>query len=775
MLNRWWALLLLLSGTLSYAAKPIPKAQELFAPYWSSEPGWDTELQLKNNLSSSPLTVTPVLRTASGQEIQLTPVTIPANDSVSVWANEGLLEHSPGLLSQPGSYGSVVFRYTSVATMSLHATAIVMLHGQPIMVPIRAHAEGEEAAKSGSGEAVSTLEGIWWQPRAGLNDVLVISNSSEKKVSGNVSLLDASGKRWNSPVTLGPHQTERLSMTELLQKSELSGSYGGISLQLPPSSVDAVHFMYDEAGKFSALLDMFPRDFNASLRERAGKDAKQWILRAPMLALRSPDPAVGLPAGTVLQPTIFVRNTTSKRISAQIALNWRGPSGGGQAKLPELQLAPFATQQLQIGAMEKLLQIPDNAHWALVSLSTNALPDDVIAMASSRDKTGRYGVEAKFIGGQGGYFAGGEWQIDANHNAIAAITNVGIKATDALLTLHYDGGKQKYELQQTIAPGDQMWVNLAQLVRQRIPDRKGNVLPVDVSTATYDVRDLTSGSHSLIATEVGVGGVYGSQVIPDCAECCGGESPAFDPGLVDLFIGDTDPLVINETNSCNGSVENVTDDFSDWGSDNTGVATLSTGQVYGVAVGSTTGYADGLIIRPSACGCTPAEVQVQLPVNVQTCPSSITLSSTTPFSLQNNFPSLETGIGIVAFMQVNPTSSNWNNTQVTELVETNIDTCPSNVPKCSALGPLTVGTAGNGYGLTWNAQNDIVWDEHIKTDPSSLLNASGVTQTSCTLQCVQTYYCPGSSTALGSFTITYGFDRGTINGTDVTNVTATEQ
>jgi hypothetical protein len=64
----------------AHAQRPTaPKPQEVFAPYWSSEPGWETELQLKNNLRATPLTVTPVLRLAQGEEITLNPVTIPPN------------------------------------------------------------------------------------------------------------------------------------------------------------------------------------------------------------------------------------------------------------------------------------------------------------------------------------------------------------------------------------------------------------------------------------------------------------------------------------------------------------------------------------------------------------------------------------------------------------------------------------------------------------------------------------------------------------------------
>ena len=104
-------------------------------------------------------------------------------------------------------------------------------------------------------------------------------------------------------------------------------------------------------------------------------------MRAPMLALSTPDPALGLSAEKTLQPTIMVRNTTARNVSANGTLSWRSDSGKGQVKLPELQLAPFATKQLQIWAMQKQLGIPADAHWALISLTTNAAPDDLIAIA----------------------------------------------------------------------------------------------------------------------------------------------------------------------------------------------------------------------------------------------------------------------------------------------------------------------------------------------------------------------------------------------------------
>lgn len=130
-------LIFVLFTALAYAAQPVSKRQESYAPYWTSEPGWTTELQLKNNLLKAPLTVTPVLRLASGKEIVLDPTIIPPNTSVSVWLNQRLLAHGSELLSQPGSDGSVVFRYTP-STGNLYATGLLSINGAPISFPVLA-------------------------------------------------------------------------------------------------------------------------------------------------------------------------------------------------------------------------------------------------------------------------------------------------------------------------------------------------------------------------------------------------------------------------------------------------------------------------------------------------------------------------------------------------------------------------------------------------------------------------------------------------------------
>jgi hypothetical protein len=322
----------------------------------------------------------------------------------------------------------------------------------------------------------------------------------------------------------------------------------------------------------------------------------------------------------------MVRNTTGRNISASITLSWRSDTRKGLAKLPELKVAPFVTQQLEVWAMQKQLGIPADAHWALVSVTTNAGPDDLIAIASSRDCTGEYNAETKFVGGGGGRFAGGEWRLDATHNQLAAVTNVGSQPTEALLTLHYDKGVGKYELQQSIAPGEQMWVNLEQLVRARVVDRGGNFLPVDVSAVTYDLQDLTPGGRSLMASDLAVDTASGIAV-PNCPYCCAYySSETFDPFPVDVLIDGFQNVGINGTYGCNNVITTITGDFTTWGSNNSSIAQVTTAKVQGLAVGATTGFARGVVFGPGSCACNLVPVQLQVPITVQV-PTSLKVVS----------------------------------------------------------------------------------------------------------------------------------------------------
>jgi hypothetical protein len=487
---------------------------EQFAPYWTAEPGWRTELQLRNNLAQGDLTVTPVLRSANGDEYPLPPVTIAPNEIKSVDVSDAVTKSAPQL---KGLFGSVVFRYSSSGMRNLYAAVMVYDTGHPIAFHMDAFTQATDY-DSGS------REGIWWLPSATATDYLVLTNKSWQALQAKLSLFDASGKSSVQQIVLQPKTTLRNSVRTLIQKAGLTGSYGGFKIDVPSKvgSLDTAYLLFDEIVGFSALMKTFDRNPQGKIEQRLRfPEVKTWTTRAPMLALANPDPGLGFPAGTALQPEVFVRNATAAPTAVSVRFNWRSDTKGGSAIGPTLQLAPYETRLVDVGALQKSGTIPAQARWASVELSSSGRPNDIMATAASYDSTLRYGTQTPFNDQLTFHWEGGEWRVDATHNSIITAGNGGSAASKALFTIYYDGGKKRYDLEQELKPHEQMWVDVGKLIHDQMPDKNGLLLPADLMMGSYELQDLT---------DRGVGNLYEGKVIVDktfghvaygCATCCG--------------------------------------------------------------------------------------------------------------------------------------------------------------------------------------------------------------------------------------------------------------
>ena len=173
---------------------------------------------------------------------------------------------------------------------------------------------------------------------------------------------------------------------------------------------------------------------------------------------------------------------------------------------------------------------------------------------------------------------------------------------------------------------------------------------------------------------------------------------------------------------------------------------------------------------------------------ISMCPSNISVGQITSYSLANTNGGSDvpqpwlTGIGIVADMQVGPSSTNWNGTQLTESLTTKSNSCPANWGNLcpGSTGIFTVGQnalvtfpAGNGEVVvgTEPAVENQFYDTHGMTSNLNVLNSSNIS--ACSFSCMQSYSCGGKVVA--TFTITKTLNLGTVNNYSVTNVAVTKQ
>ena len=187
-------------------------------------------------------------------------------------------------------------------------------------------------------------------------------------------------------------------------------------------------------------------------------------------------------------------------------------------------------------------------------------------------------------------------------------------------------------MDQTIQPGDQMWVSLTTLIRDRVPDRKGNVLPADLASGTYDVQQIDSVPRSLALGSMAIDQTWGYQVAPPYANCCSDEGAGWNPDSFDLVLDGTEFGNIDATDSCTDQEENIDPNFNEWLSGDTAVANVTKGKVQAVGMGTTTGTADGRIFVGAGGYCAYEPVQLNTSIAVGQVVSLVQTACNTGFA-----------------------------------------------------------------------------------------------------------------------------------------------
>ena len=419
-------------------------------------------------------------------------------------------------------------------------------------------------------------------PAQSSTDCLILSNPSQKAVTGSLALSSASASR-RIPLDIGPGQTKRIDLRQALGSSSI-GAMGGLTLTLPGhESLSATQIIFDEVTGLAATMKLFNRD--------PDDQAKNHALLAPMMALSQPDPGLGFPSGTTLIPRIFLRNAAVGSTRVSITIDWRSAGKSGELVPSPLDLPPGEVKVINLADYQKSGQMPVDAAWATVKLGYTGRGADLVPVAVSYDNDNRYGLQTPFSEGIAHMWAGGMWHVDPTHNTFITTGNGGSESTTAEATLFYNGGKGRYRIEKMLPPGQQLWLDVGRLIRDQVPDSDGHTLPPDTMTGSYELRDLDHATVGLLYEgKLVIDKTYGHAAY-GCGSCCGYTTPELVPDPYTGPPGLDYTEVMQCIEQCSGDTVDVAESASGWQSSNTAVATLPNITLHTVAVGNATGSA----------------------------------------------------------------------------------------------------------------------------------------------------------------------------------------
>jgi hypothetical protein len=564
-------------GTRVGLADWKPAQQEVATSYWTLEPGWNTELEIRNNLAERQLTVTPLIRTAAGREIALPDVVLASEEVTSINLRQAVAQVAPALVGTAGSYGSAAVRFAGLNDRNVFAATMVFLEGHPIDF----HFDGYDAASNDG--YFSGIEGIWWLPAGTSTDYLIISNPSKKSVTGTLRLTSGSAYNKQVKLNLGPLQTARIDIREALGTTANTGM-GGLTVAFPNNEgVSASQIVFDEVTGLAAIMKLFERD---KIEPPAAH-----VVRAPMLALRQPDASLAYPKDTVLNPRLFLRNAGPSVMPVAAAVHWRSQGTEGTYNYPALNLKPNEVSVIDLGLLQDSGAIPADANWSNIALSYTGKGADLVPVAVSYDSKQRYGLQSPFTEGTNRLFKGGMWHVDSTHNTLITTGNGGSETTTAQVTLFYNGGKSRYRLEKLFAPGQQLVLDVGRVIRNQVPDSDGNFIPPDTMTGSYELRDVDHpGVGLLYEGKLTIDKTYGHASY-GCGTCCGlyGATLIPNPFSGPASIDNQDSYQAQE--QCGGYIDDFTGSAYSWQTSNPAVATLPNSMLHTVAPGTATGSA----------------------------------------------------------------------------------------------------------------------------------------------------------------------------------------
>jgi hypothetical protein len=325
-----------------------------------------------------------------------------------------------------------------------------------------------------------------------------------------------------------------------------------------------------------------------------------------------PDPGEEFPKGTNFRAPLFVANVGTQSVRTHVTVDYTPLPGdrseaqqGAVVTVKDLTIAPGQVQRVELTDELARLGVKGPVAEDGVDITYDGAPGSIIAELTSVDQSGNYSFEvpikdpsAMNVMDEGVY----PWTLEGGTNTVVHLKNSTNEHAQAIVLFSFAGGS--YNLEPVdLAPYQTMAIDIQKLKDLKKPDVRKQVFPEDATHG--QVAWLQRTPYSMIGRAESVNLKEGIASSFSCgAQCCTANLWEEDfcesldgsscSSAISGDVGDSGTLVgLEYGHFCNGSPWGPnTQTPNSWSSDNTSVATVSSGTVTLVGAGTANISAD---------------------------------------------------------------------------------------------------------------------------------------------------------------------------------------
>jgi hypothetical protein len=570
---------------------------------WRADGEFHSTIRLSNQLLVSEMDVQVTLYMADGTAYSLPAVRLAEGAVSTVDITDALGKAPTSIQPHVSNFGSAAVSYTYDWQGAVYATMSMLNLAQSLEYtpPCTFSPSGASAANSASGPQL--FQGLWWKHVGSLDGFVALANTTGQPLA--VSVL-ATGSQQAANLVLPPHGASLSRLPALLpQTPSTAAAAGGLDISYTgrPGDLQVSGGLEEPAQGFSLDIPI--------VRQTAAQGPpalQRYAAVGVMVGQQQAD--LNFPAGVSFSPFAFFRNLASSPRQLQFGVYYmEGTRTVGSLPLAPLTLAAGASAELPLSSLASALTGTEALNLAY---SYQGSPGDILASIGSTDQSGSYvfPVRAEPVG-----FSGSKtsvyWQLSNGFDSMYTLWNPDATDADVLVTLRYNNGTGLYEMPVHLVPQGSAMIDIGELVRQRIPDYLGRLLPLSPIEGSLLMSGPQNGPADMIDVVLAEG-IYNPGKATcggGCVACNGMTSVCFDPDTGFLV----PPADSQQGQLCynyyNGSVYWITSS-ANWSSSNPSIATVQTlGQA---SPGLTTGVSPGTasILAQSASPVPVNEGQV---------------------------------------------------------------------------------------------------------------------------------------------------------------------